>query len=169
MKYLVFAACLLISVTATADEANRQVKIAKIIEAQGIHKMFQQQIDQQTASAKDIGANLYRKILTENGLSSEQADPKVEQIFTRYIERCVSMFSAKEFVEIWSRYYGKNLSEADLEKILAYYTSPVGKKDVAASQAAMAGFSQVITVEMQKRMESAVEQLMRELKEALGA
>jgi hypothetical protein len=106
-------------------------------------------------------------MLSESGITDGQENTKFEQVFTQYIERCSTMFTAKEFVETWSRFYGKNLSEVELEKILAYYKSSAGKKDVAASQAAMVGFSQVMGAESQKRMNDSIGQLMADLKAAM--
>jgi hypothetical protein len=167
MKYVLLAIALVISGHVNADESARQAKITKIIEAQGLQQMFQQQLDQSKAQAGDLGKNLYRKMLSENGIVAEQENTTLEHVFTQYIERCSTMFTAKEFVETWSRFYGNNLSEAELEKILAYYKSSAGKKDVAASQAAMVGFSQVIGAESQKRMNDSIGQLMVDLKAAM--
>jgi hypothetical protein len=167
MKYLLLAIALVFSGHVNANESARQAKISEIIEAQGLLQMFQQQLDQSKAQASDLGKNLYRKMLSESGINDGQENPKLERIFTQYIERCSTMFTAKEFVETWSRFYGSNLSEAELEKILAYYKSPVGKKDVAASQAAMVGFSQVMSAESQKRMNDSIGQLMADLKAAM--
>lgn len=167
MKYLLLTIALVISGHVNANESTRQAKISKIMEAQGLQQMFQQQLDQSKAQASDFGKNLYRKMLSESGIADGQENPKLERVFAQYIEHCSTMFTAKEFVETWSRFYGSNLSEAELEKILAYYKSSVGKKDIAASQAAMLGFSQVISAESQKRMNDSIGQLMADLKAAM--
>lgn len=167
MKYVVLAIALVLSTHVNASESARQEKISKIIEAQGLQQMFQQQLDQSKASASDLGKNLYQKMLSESGIVDSQEIPKLEQVFTRYMERCANMFSAKEAVETWSRFYGNNLSEAELDKILIYYKSPVGKKDVAANQAAMIGFSRVMSELSQKRLNDSIGQLMADLKEVM--
>lgn len=167
MKYVLFAIALVISGHGYANESSRQAKISKIMEAQGLQQMFQQQLDQSKIQARDLGKNLYQKMLSESGITDGQENTKLERVFTQYIERCSTIFTAKEFVEIWSRFYGKNLSETELEKILAYYKSSVGKKDVAASQAAMVAFSQVMSAESQKRMNDSIGQLMADLKAAM--
>ena len=168
MKYVVLAIALFIFGNVSAAESAREAKISKIIEAQGLQQMFQQQLDQSKAQASDLGKSLYRKMLSESGITEGQEEnPKLEAVFARYIERCSTMFTAREFVQTWSRFYGNNLSEAELDKILAYYKSSVGKKDVAASQAAMVGFSQVISAEGQKRMNDSIGQLMADLKAAM--
>jgi hypothetical protein len=166
MKFLLLAIALVLSVQVTADESVRQAKIAKVLEAQGLLQMFQQQIEQSKSQASDAGKDIYRTILREGGIEEGQENPKLEQVFTQYIERCSTMFTADEFVEIWSRFYGNDLSEAELDELLAFYTSPVGKKDVAASQAAMIGFSQVVGTESQKRVNNSIGQLIADLKAA---
>ncbi|MEN9657631.1 MAG: hypothetical protein RL571_1096 [Pseudomonadota bacterium] len=167
MKSVLIAIALVISVQANANESTRQAKISQIIEAQGLQQMFQQQLDQSKTQAKDLGKNLYKKILADSGITDGQENPEIEKIFTQYIERCSTLFTAKEFVETWSRFYGNNLSEPELDKILAYYKSSIGKKDVAASQAAMVGFSQVISTESHKRINDSIGQLMADFKAAI--
>lgn len=168
MKYALLAIALILSAHANADESARKAKIARIMEAQGLQQMFQQQLDQSKASASDLGKNIYRKILSESGIAEGQENPRLEEVFTQYIERCTTMFSAKEFIDIYSRFYGNNLSDTDLDKIFAYYKSPVGKKDVSATQVALVGFTQVITLESQKRLDKSIGQLMTDVKAAMA-
>jgi hypothetical protein len=164
MKFLLLAMMFVISAHASANEPVRQAKIAEIMEAQRLLQMFQQQLDQAKVQASELGRDIYQKVLAESG---GKENPKLELVFTRYIERCSTIFTAEEFVEIWSRFYGSELSEADLDGILAYYQSSIGKKDVVASQAALLGFSQVMSTEGQKRFNDAFGQLMTDLKAAM--
>ena len=166
MKFLLLAIALVLSVHANADESARQAKIAKVLEAQGVLQMFQQQIESSKSQASDIGENIYRQILIENGIKKGQENPKIEQVLTQYTERCSTLFTAEELTGIWSRFYGNDLSEKELDKILAYYKSPVGKKDVAASQAALSGFMQVLSAERQTRINASIRQFISDLKAA---
>jgi hypothetical protein len=43
----------------------------------------------------------------------------------------------EEAVRAWERFYSENVTETDLDSILAYYRSPAGQKDVSASRAAL--------------------------------
>jgi hypothetical protein len=71
---------------------------------------------------------------------------------------------ADDLVALWSRLYGRDLSNDDLDQILAYYTSSVGRKDVAASHSAMAEFAATTGAEAQRRIRAAAEQLTTDLK-----
>ncbi len=159
-----FMVALLACGVAVADEITQREKIAKIIEAQGLTLMFQQQLDASKEAAGEIGRNIAKKLLTESGVPEGQQSPKVEQAIRRYMERCATMISAKELVDTWAAFYGKNLSDAELDQVLAYYQSPVGRKDVLATQVAMAGFSQKINTLGQERMNVSIGQLMSELR-----
>ncbi|MDR2208509.1 MAG: DUF2059 domain-containing protein [Azoarcus sp.] len=166
-KILVFFA-LVLSTHVHADEASRQAKIAQIVEAQGLHQMLQEQLDQSKALAAEIGRDTFRKMLLEIGIAEGEETKALEQVLVEFNERCAVMFSAKELVAMWSAFYGKDLSEADLDKILAYYKSPTGKKDVRAAQIAMVEFSKAMNAEGQKRLNESIEQLISDLKTAIA-
>ncbi len=153
---------------ALANEAQRQETIARIVEAQGLQDMFQQQIDVSRASAVEMGQRTFKKILLEAGVPEGKEDPRLAEIFGRYVERCATMFTAKELVSTWAGAYGKGLSDSELKQILAYYRSPLGKKDVQASQVAMASFAKTMLVESEKRVNDSVVQLMSEIKVVVG-
>jgi hypothetical protein len=166
-SFALFVVALFLCGTAMADESSRQVTIAKIMEAQGLQEMFQQQLDQSKDSAGEVGKDLVKKLLKESGAPDGQENPQLTEVFRLYLERCATMFSAKEYVDIWATFYGKNLSDSDLEQILAYYQSPIGKKDVLASKTAMVGFSQTMMRETQKRLNASIAQLMTDIKKAM--
>ncbi|MDR7306510.1 DUF2059 domain-containing protein [Rhodoferax saidenbachensis] len=153
---------------AVADETTRREKIAKIVDAQGLTQMFQQQLDQGKASASDIGKSIVQKILAETGAPKGQTNSRLEQVFQRYMDECATMFSAKELVDTWSRFYGKDITESELDQILSYYQSPVGRKDVFASQTAMTEFSKTMNAQGQERLNASISQLMADLKTALA-
>lgn len=167
MKKTLLVLALLLSTFAQADEASKRAKIAQIVEAQGLQQMFQQQLDQYKVISADLGKNLYRKMLAESGVPEGQEIPKLERVFTKYLEGTATMFSAQELVASWSSFYGKDLSESDLDQILAYYQSAVGKKEVRASQLAMVGFSQAMAIDSQERLNASIGQLMADLKAAM--
>jgi hypothetical protein len=167
MKILAFClAALLLTSAANADDVARQKKITQIIEAQGLHQMFQDQLNQSKAAATQHGREIFERIVRELGDGAEKSNPKFEAVFTKYIEKCASMWTAEELVAVWTRNYGRDLSEQDLDHILAYYKSPYGKKDVAASQAAMFGFAQVMQTEGLRKMNALITGLASDMKAA---
>ena len=165
-RTLVLAAFLVSAAAMAAEPGAREQKIAQIIEAQGLHQMFQAQLDQGLVSARETGQKVVQRLAQEAGASGPEASRKLEPIFRRYMERCATMFSARELVDVWSQDYGRGLSDAELDQILAFYRSSAGKKDVAASHAAMAAFAQKTASLGQARLDASLGQLMQELREA---
>jgi hypothetical protein len=90
-------------------------------------------------------------------------DPQFKKIMVTYLERAALMFSAKEYADIWSRSYGQDLSEADIDQMLKYYNSPLGQRDVRASHAAMGKFSQTIAAESERRFTALSTEMLKEL------
>ena len=163
-----FLVALLAWGAASADEATRRGKIAEIFEIQGLSQMLQQQMEESKAAAGEIGKSIVKKILAEKGIPEGQQNPQLEQVFRDYLERSATMFSAKELVDTWSTFYGENLSESELDQVLAYYKSPVGRKDVIANQLAMPRFGEFMRTQQQKRMNASIGQFMAEVKSALA-
>ncbi|QZA80957.1 DUF2059 domain-containing protein [Deefgea piscis] len=163
-KIYLFIIAVCFSTSVLASENNRDLKIAQIIEAQGLHQMFQSQLDQSKIAAQELGSDLVKKILRESGASEGDSNPKLEEAVNRNMARFSALFSAQDYVEMWTRFYGQSLSDAELEQILAYYKSSAGKKDVLASQSAMLQFAQEIHVEERKRMDVLTDQLISDLK-----
>lgn len=56
----------------------------------------------------------------------------------QFLHEVDGRYDQEEAVRAWSRYYSENVTEPDLDAILAYYRSPAGQKDVSASRAALA-------------------------------
>jgi hypothetical protein len=59
----------------------------------------------------------------------------------------------EEAARAWGRFYSQNVSERDLDAILAYYRSPAGQQDVSASRAALGEVQRYMA---QKRAPTAV-------------
>ncbi len=164
MKAIVVIAALLLSTHAFADEASKRAKILKLAEAQGLEQMFQQQVDQSKTNLATLGRDLAAKAVLDSGQATGGKNPRVEKLIERTVERATHLLSAKEYADIWSRNFGKDLTEADVDQMLVYYKSPAGQKDVRASQLAMGSFTSAIGAETQKRFKVLMDDLVKDLK-----
>lgn len=150
MKHAIIIAALLVCTHAQADDASKRAKINKLAVAQGLELMFQQQLDASKVATIDMGKKMVAS-MRDPKVPQTEIDKKIGPIFNRFVASAGAMFSARELVDSWSSHYGKDLTEAEIDKILAYYTSPIGQKDAKSSQAAMAGFSTAMNAEAEKR------------------
>lgn len=166
MKRVVLLIALTLSMHARADEKNRSEIIGRIVAAQHLQQMFEQQQQQSKATSEEFGKSLFQNMLTDLGVPENKASPSLRKAFSDYMARCSSMFSVEELVTTWSSLYGKDMSEDELSQALAYYESPVGRKDVNASQVALIEFSKVMATEGQKRMQKSVSKFVDDIKAA---
>jgi hypothetical protein len=63
----------------------------------------------------------------------------------QYLHEVDGKFDQEEAARAWGRFYSENVSESDLDGILAYYRSPAGQKDVSASRAALGQVQRYMT------------------------
>jgi hypothetical protein len=165
-KILKFALLLLALMTlqTKAFAQDQRIEIVKkLVEAQGLKEMFDDQLSQSRNASKKMGEQMYAKTLAAAG-GVENARHKAA--FERYAAKSTALFSSDEIVARWSALYGQSLTEKELTAILAYYQSPVGKKDVAASKIAMSPLFSWMTEQMQSRIGKHIEVFLQELNEA---
>jgi hypothetical protein len=79
------------------------------------------------------------------------------------MRKSAEMISVSEMTNRWISHYGTNLSDLDLKNILAYYKTELGKKDIAATQAAMKPFTAWLLLESQKRGEQLMAEFIKEM------
>lgn len=167
MKHNIFvslAVAVAIGINASSSFAQdtRVELIDRISAAQGVTDMFEQQIAQQQKSLQGYGAKLINDTAALNGGQPSDQD---KAVFERFVGRAAQLFSAKELSARWVENYGTKLSTDDLREILRYYESPVGKRDAAASKAAMAVFSEWMANEAQIRTTALVTEMLKELQQ----
>ena len=162
--FVVLASLLLAgSMSSAHSQDNRASLVRQIVVAQGLLELFDQQMVQQREATRSYATRMFQDGVREAG---GQSNPKEIAAFERLVSRANSVFTAQEFVDAWSAEYGKELSTSELTEILHYYESPTGRKDVAASKAAMVRFSQWAAQQGQARSASLISDFAAELKAA---
>jgi hypothetical protein len=160
IKYLLMFGLFTISCEKTFAQETRASLIRQIVEVQGVRKMFEEQYAQQRNAIAAEVKQIYTQIVaSEEGKESE----KSKEIFIRFITKTSEIISISEMTNRWISYYGTQLSDKDLKDILAYYKTETGKKDVAATQAAMTPFTAWFLEESQRRGEKLLAEFIREM------
>jgi hypothetical protein len=160
IKYLLMFGLFTISCEKTFAQETRASLIRQIVEVQGVRKMFEEQYAQQRNAIAAEAKQIYTQIVaSEEGKESE----KSKEIFIRFITKTSEIISISEMTNRWISYYGTQLSDKDLKDILAYYKTETGKKDVAATQAAMTPFTAWFLEESQRRGEKLLAEFIREM------
>lgn len=160
-----FAAAVLIAAAASSAAAQdaRTELARKIAIAQGLTEQFDQQFAQQREAMKEYAEKLLEQSAAAGG---GQPNPEEKAAFARLLARSGAMFSGSEITTAWVTRYGQDLSLQDLQAILRYYESPIGRKDVAATKSAMPALVFWMTKEAQARAEPLLKDFVAELQAA---
>jgi hypothetical protein len=159
-----FACAAFLTCTGVAHgQSSKVALVQRIAEAQGLLELFDQQLVQQREATRAYALRMF-----EDGVREAGGEPneRERQAFERLIARSSELFTSRELVAAWVAEYGQGLTNEDLEGILKYYLSPIGKKDVAASKMAMVRFSTWMSEQGQQRSGSLISSFAAELKAA---
>jgi hypothetical protein len=160
IKNLLVMALLTFSCGEAFAQETRSSIVRQIVEVQGVRKMFEEQYAQQRNAIAAEARQIYSQIVTSDGGKESE---KSKEIFTRFMTKTLDMISVNEMTNRWIFYYGTQLSDKDLKDILVYYKTETGKKDVAATRAAMTPFTAWFLQESQKRGEPLMAEFVREM------
>jgi hypothetical protein len=141
-------------------QETRASMIRQIVEVQGVRQMFEEQYAQQRNTMEDQAKQLYTQIVESDGGKESE---KSKEIFIRFMTKTSEMISVSEMTDRWISYYGTQLSDKDLRDILAYYKTETGKKDIAATRAAMTPFTAWLLQESQKRGEQLIAEFIQQM------
>lgn len=127
------------SMQAQADA--RTDKVETLMKTLGLVEMFEQRIQMSKVRNEQIGKQAIKQIL--EGLNPPaEMQKKMTKTFLAYMKKVESPWTSDKIVKVWVKYYGANFSEQELDQLIQFYSSPLGKKDVNESKKAMASFSQ---------------------------
>jgi len=157
-------AVILSLVCATATAGNRSDKIRALMEAQGLVKTFEQQIEANREHTRKMAEEMIEKELsTVTARADIQA--RFKEAARDYVEAAQSPFTAQDIIEAWGKYYGAKFSDEELDQLLNFYRSPLGQKDVIASREALVPY----TAEFQARYKPILEKATQEFIDRIQA
>ena len=161
MRKYIFFIILLLSGISNADQ--RTDKIEALMRAQGLLELWQQQIDYGKAQGEKQAKLMIDQMLSQLN-PNEEFKTRFQKAFTNFIRKLQDNWTAQEIVDVWARYYGPHFSDKELDQLLAFYTSEIGKKDVMATKSAMKQFADYFQKEGKPIIEKATKEYIDELK-----
>ncbi len=139
MKKYYFLTLLLLSTVGLAAN-DRQTKIRTLMEAQGLLEMFQNQLEMGKAQNQEMGKKMMAQLMSNINPSSEYKT-RFEGAYMDFISDIQAPWSAEEIVTAWGQFYGSKFNDNELEQLISFYTSAIGKKEVTASHSALTDLS----------------------------
>jgi hypothetical protein len=160
MKKIAILILLLISSTAIAGE--REGKIRKLMEAQGLLQTFEQQLALGRQQSQEQGQEMLKQFMSQLNPTPEFFE-RFENAFNSFMAKVETPWSAEEIVEVWAKYYGEHFTDSELDQLLTHYTSPLAQKEVVASRKALVGFSNHFMQEGKPIAEKALSEFITEM------
>jgi len=121
---------------APAAGTSREDKVRALMQAQGMLQMLEQQLE----AGKEEGRKQVQQVsdqMMQRINPPAEFQGKFRKAFEDYAMAMNAPWGAKEIVDVWAKAYGSRFTDKELDGLLAYYKSPLGQKDVKASQEAM--------------------------------
>lgn len=158
-----FCIILLISISTVVNAKDRGEQIKTLMEAQGLVEMFENQVKIAEAQGGKMGYQIMQRMLS-------QVDPN-DKFMSRFkaasddlMKKLKLPFGANEIISAWGDYYGKKFSDDELNQLIEFYTSPLGKKEVLASRLAVVEFTKHFQKLSEPIFKSAIQGYVEELK-----
>lgn len=160
-RVALLCALVLSSAVVGAETLPRETMIEKIVAAKGISETLDTQLNETRDALDNQFKDIFDSEVTNNGYKPTAQD---NALLNKYLLKTQSLFTTKELHAQWTEGYTKDLSDADLEAILAHYESDAGKKEVSSSKAASARFVEWISDQYQVRADLLAEEFVKELR-----
>jgi hypothetical protein len=141
---------------------QRTEKIEALMRAQGLLEMWQQQIDYGRVEGEKQARQMIKQMLSQLN-PNEEFKARLEKAFITFIGKLQDNWTAQEIVDVWAKYYGPHFSDEELDKLVSFYTSDIGKKDVMAAKSAMTEFTAYFQKENKPIIEKATKEYISEL------
>lgn len=154
-----FATALLIAsaaFNATAQDARTEL-VQKIAAAEGVTESYDQAITQQL---KDYATRY------ATAMNGGKPNPNAQAAIEKFVTKGTESFPGKDFTAAWVKSYGKDLSLQELQAILNFVESDIGRKAVAAEKAIAPTIFAEMEQEQQARLAPLVKELTADLKKA---
>jgi len=155
---------LLASTIASAEPVSREATITALVRATGLEEMLEQSRQAARDQAGEMSQQMLQQVLKDaKALTPEHSDA-VAAAARAFAESCAESFDVPHAIAAWGNFYAATLSDEELQQILAYYTSDIGRKDVAASKAAMPQWQAHLASRSGAQMRVAADKYVAELK-----
>jgi len=161
-------AALLFALTFTvAHAADRREKIRTLMQAQGLAQMFDEQLVSSRAMAQEQAQKTMRQMIA--GLKPPPAtSERLQEAAREYITTLSEAPTGQQMVDLWAEIYGKQFTEGELDRLIAFYASPLGKKEVQAGRSALPEFVRQLQAHAQPLQERAMQKYIDDLKRIMN-
>lgn len=162
----IISAIAILASSAVFASDNNNEKIRALMEAQGLLDTFSQQIASGKVRSRQIADNTIKQIFSGLPVPPE-FELKVTAAASEFIDAMQPTWGAQDIVDVLAKYYGSNFTDDELDQLVAFYTSPLGKKDVLVSRQAVGELGKEFGARYQRIAEQATAMYTERLKQVV--
>lgn len=115
-------------------------KVKALMEARGLFDTLETQFATIKAQSEKMGQQGLEQILAQLN-PNEAYKQRFAAANKSYMEKMLAPFASQDIVDFFVSHYGQNLTDQELDKLIEFYTSDLGKKEIAASKQAAIAFT----------------------------
>jgi hypothetical protein len=160
MKQILAISMLLLCATSHADVLEDKTR--ELFEIQGVTKNFQAMIDQGRKQSRVETQKTIDQMLSQMSPSKE-FQGRIGLAAGRYIENLQANRTAEEIVNLLIKNYAPNFTEQELDELIKFYGSSVGRKDAVVSKTATEGVVEFYRTDNERIRSEATNQFVRDL------
>ena len=160
MKWIIGCLVCFTSVLAHAD--NIDIKARKLFEIQGVVSSFQASIDEGRAQAKVQTKQMLDQMLSQLNPNKEFR-ARINLAADKFLRSLQTARTAEDIVNVLIKYYAPNFTEAELDKLIEFYSSDIGLKEAAVSKDAIQKAADHYKDENERIRTAATNEYVREL------
>ena len=147
--------------SARADDATKQDKVLHLLDLMEMTEMIEDMRAQLTFEAEQSATEIKRQFRQAAGPEAGSMPPEawapIDALLDEYVQFMLPDWTAEEETVWFAELYAADLSEADVDGLIEFYSSPLGQREVRAARNATEAFSARISARQQKRMKVATE------------
>jgi hypothetical protein len=108
-------------------------KTRKLFEAQGVLANYQDMIEQGRARTKEDAKKVMDQMLSQLNPSKEFQD-RMNLAADKYMKALMTDRTAEQIVDVLVHFYAQKFTEQELDRLIAFYSSELGRKDALVSK-----------------------------------
>ncbi len=164
MRFKVLIVLLTISQLALAQ--TREQKIKNLLEMLGSISLYEQQMEESRVQIREWGKLQFKKSLT-NLEPSPEFKEKFDRSFAKYLDTALTPLGTEQLNDAWSQAYAEKFTDAELDQLMAFYTSKIGQRDIVVSHEAYTEFYSYVANVSRSSIDKAVNDFSEELKQLI--
>lgn len=149
--------------------ASEQTKLGKVRELARITRIYEMVEKQRLVIGGDAQKNAARvlsPLYLEYPDIADVDNPYrkwLEATYAKYVKNVFSVLQSDEILPIFIKAYSTEMTEYDLDAVLAFYRTAAGQKDINATMAGMSAINDHIAEEMRTRLVDATKKFSSEI------